>query len=390
MRERSRVLPPGTATARPHQNECAERSSPPLRVTRRDFESPFGRRCDPRLATAGGRRHVRLVIASVEFRRFKALRHTRVDLKGFNLVIGPNGSGKTSLIEAVVRLGTMAKTARIAPAAEVASRPHGPEIEFAFEPPHERLRAKLSCVSEDVCDLLQITPANASGWPALQTQLLQVRSYVLDHTAIAQPARRDDRGPLATDGGNLGAVLARLRSDFPDAYSALTAEVLRILPEFSEFTLDADSASGIAVGLKLAEAGVVPAAELSQGMLYLLAVLVLAFDPDRPRVLCIEEIDRGIHPRMLREVRDALYRLSYPESFGDGRRPVQVVATTHSPYLIDQFREHPEEIVISQKHGRAAQFERLSDRPDLPELLREGSLGDMWYSGILGGVPEER
>jgi ABC-type cobalamin/Fe3+-siderophores transport system ATPase subunit len=24
-----------------------------------------------------------------------------------------------------------------------------------------------------------------------------------------------------------------------------------------------------------------------------------------------------------------------------------------------------------------------------PELLREGSLGDKWFSGILGGVPEE-
>jgi hypothetical protein len=71
------------------------------------------------------------------------------------------------------------------------------------------------------------------------------------------------------------------------------------------------------------------------------------------------------------------------------RPPVQVVTTTHSPYFIDLFREHPEEIVISQRHGTAAVFERLADRADLPELLREGSLGDMWFSGILGGVPDE-
>jgi predicted ATPase len=68
---------------------------------------------------------------------------------------------------------------------------------------------------------------------------------------------------------------------------------------------------------------------------------------------------------------------------------VQVIATTHSPHLLDLFRDHPEEIVISHKQGRAAHFERLSDRPDLAELLQEGSLGDMWFSGILGGVPEE-
>ena len=67
-----------------------------------------------------------------------------------------------------------------------------------------------------------------------------------------------------------------------------------------------------------------------------------------------------------------------------------IANSSHSPYFIDLFREHPEEVVITQKHGRAARFERLADRSDLPELLREGSLGDMWFSGILGGVPEEQ
>jgi hypothetical protein len=92
---------------------------------------------------------------------------------------------------------------------------------------------------------------------------------------------------------------------------------------------------------------------------------------------------------MLREIRDLLYRLSYPSATGQTHSPVQIIATTQSPYFLDLFREHPEEIVITQKHGNAARFERLSDRADLPELLREGSLGDMWFSGILGGVPEE-
>jgi len=67
-----------------------------------------------------------------------------------------------------------------------------------------------------------------------------------------------------------------------------------------------------------------------------------------------------------------------------------VIATTHSPYLLDLFRDHPEEIVIAQKQGTVARFERLADRPDIKELLSEGSLGDMWFSGILGGVPDER
>ncbi len=96
-----------------------------------------------------------------------------------------------------------------------------------------------------------------------------------------------------------------------------------------------------------------------------------------------------MHPRLLRELRDALYRLSYPENFGETRDPVQVIATTHSPYFLDLFKDHPEEIVIAQKVGQDAKFERLSDREDIDEILQDANLGEVWYTGILGGVPSD-
>lgn len=329
------------------------------------------------------------MIASIAFRNFKALRSTRVQLTPFNLVIGPNGSGKTSLIEALMRLRTLSQ---LAPAdrPEGHQRPGGPEIEVAFSPPYEHLRVRLGCVSEVVCDVLRLDPAGAPEWPHLREALGRIRSYSLDHEAIARPATDNGRTELSADGGNLAAVLRTMRATAPAAYAALSQELLRVLPEFRALELIEDAGGRVEFALRLAENGIVPANELSQGMLYFIAVLALAFDPDPPRILCIEEVDRGIHPRTLREVRDALYRLSYPAAHGSKRRPVQIVTTSHSPYFIDLFRDHPEEIIISDKHGREARFARLTDRTDLPELLREGSLGDMWFSGILGGVPEER
>jgi predicted ATPase len=329
------------------------------------------------------------VIASIAFRRFKALRSTRVALSPFNLVIGPNGSGKTSLIEAILRLRVLSK---LTPA-EVRTGPTragGPEIEFAFEPPHDAVTAHLGCISDTVCDSLRIEPAEAPGWPALRTSLAGIRGYVFDHAAMARPGRKGGDEPLAPDGGNLAAVLDRLRRTAPAAFAGLTAEMLRIMPEFGALEMADVGEGGVEFALTLTENGRVPAAELSQGSLYLLGVLALAFDPDPPSVLGIEEVDRGVHPRLLREIRDALYRLSHPEAHGSGRRAVQIVVTSHSPYFIDLFRDHPEEVIVSQKRGRAAHFERLTERPDLPDLLQQGSLGDMWFSGILGGVPEER
>ncbi len=329
------------------------------------------------------------MIASIAFQNFKALRSTRVALAPFNLVIGPNGSGKTSLIEALQRLRTLSALPLAADDGRE-QKAGGPEIEFGFTAPFDDIVARMGCVSDLLCDTLRLEPRAAPDWATLQPQLRAIRSYVLDAGAMSAPARKAAGEGLNSDGSNLAAVLAHLRMKSPDAFSGLTEEMLRLMPEFQGLELVEHADGEVELALRLIDGAAVPATQLSQGMLYLLGMLALAFDADPPRVLCIEEVDRGIHPRMLREIRDALYRLSYPESFGSSRRPVQVIATSHSPYFIDLFTEHPDEVVISHKHGQAATFSRLTDRPDLPELLREGSLGDMWFSGILGGVPEER
>lgn len=335
------------------------------------------------------------VIASVVFRNFKALRDARVALAPFNLLIGPNGSGKTSLIEAVLRLCALARLPLGIPPADGRHRADGPEIEFNFTAPYDGLEATLRCVSENVCDLLQVVPRAGAlreeDWTGLRSRLLRVRSYLLDHYAMAAPAMLANGTELAGNGGNLAAVLAARARAQPAVFAQFRAEVTRVLPEYDDLRFAERTDGTVELRVRLADGGeIVTAQNLSQGTLYTLAMLALAFDPAPPPVVCIEEIDRGIHPRLLREVRDALYRLSHPQATGLTRAPVQVIATTQSPYLLDLFRDHPEEIIIAEKHGRAATFSRLSDRADLAELLTEGSLGDMWFAGILGGVPEEK
>lgn len=332
------------------------------------------------------------MIASIAFRNFKALRNAQLTLAPFNLVIGPNGSGKTSLIEALMRLRALAKLPLREPVPQSAREIRdGPEVAFRFLPPHDSAEAVIGCVSDTQCDLLQVDPVD-KNWPALRTRLQRMRAYVFDHHASAARAPVREGGELNASGGNLAPVLAMLRQKHPEAFAALVAELTRILPEYDALECTAGRDGLVELRVRLAQTGELIAAEaLSQGTLYLLTMLALAFDPEPPSLICLEEIDRGFHPRLLREVRDVLYRLSHPEACGLARPPVQVIATTHSPYLLDLFREHPEEVVISEKQGVAATFSRLADRADLRDLLEEqGTLGDLWYTGILGGVPEEK
>lgn len=334
------------------------------------------------------------MIAAVQFRNFKALRSTALKLGPFNLLIGPSGSGKTSLIQALLRLRTLAGLP-VAHASELkGQRARGPQIDFRFDPPFADVKVTLGCDSDElVCNLLVVDHAGKAGeeqWAGLRARLQSIRAYLFDHTAMGPPARIQDGDELSANASNLAAVLSARGRRAPEALAALERDFCRIMPEFSGLHFRNVGDQHVELLAQLVEDGErIPADSLSQGTLHLLAILALAHAPAPPGIVCLEEADRGVHPRLLREVRDALYRLSHPLKQPGGRAPVQVIATTHSPYLLDLFSDQPEEIVLANKRGNAATFERLSERPDLLELMKEAHLGDLWYSGILGGVPGE-
>ena len=329
------------------------------------------------------------MIASVVFRRFKALRSAQLSLAPFNLVVGPNGSGKSSLIQAVLQLRSLAALP-LADSAPPFDAPEGPEITFTLDGVPAAILS-MHCREHARCDALRLIGGDPSRWPALGEQLQSVRTYLLDHYAMTAPAVRTDDRVLVSNGANLAGIVDGWRRNAPAVFAAFREDVLRLFAEYDD--LRVDETAGVHITLSLRLAGIdewVELDSLSQGTLYALALCVIAHDPSPPAIVCLEELDRGLHPRLLREVRDVVYRLSYPRDYGLQRAPVQVIATTHSPYLLDLFRDHPEEVVIAEKRGRAATFSCLADREDLAQLLEEGSLGDIWFAGLLGGVPEDK
>ena len=134
------------------------------------------------------------MIASVVFRRFKALRSTQLSLAPFNLVVGPNGSGKTSLIQAVLQLRTLARLP-LAESAPSARDRGGPEITFVFDD-EGATTISMHCREHARCDALELVHGDVAQWPGLQQKLGSVRTYLLDHYAMATPARRTEEGVL--------------------------------------------------------------------------------------------------------------------------------------------------------------------------------------------------
>ncbi|HTN04688.1 AAA family ATPase [Planctellipticum variicoloris] len=115
----------------------------------------------------------------------------------------------------------------------------------------------------------------------------------------------------------------------------------------------------------------VPASQLSEGVLLVLAYLTILYAPNPPRLLLIEEPENGMHPARLEQIIGLLRELIAKQDH------TQVVLTSHSPYVVDQFQ--PEEVTLCYRTdaGNIA-VERLSESETVRREGRIFSLGEIW------------
>ena len=338
-------------------------------------------------------------IESIRFKNYKLLRDATLPLEPLTVIVGPNGSGKSSVLEALRLVA-----ANDGPAF---SRAHTAGVQWDGQPVAMEVVAGTppfrALVEWQMSQYLgaevrsSITPSfrtgedfDTSALDALLGLVRSFRSFALAPARMQQVAPLHPGETLASDGANLAVALDQLRDRDPDAWVALNAELGRWLPEFDAVLFDTPQQGMRAIALRTRSGRhKIAAQDLSSGTLMTLGLLAIAHGETAPRLVGIEEPELGVHPRLLRNVRDALFRMAYPAENGSGAAPRQVIVTTHSPYLLDLFRDVPECVVVAERRETGVEFRRLTDHPDIDDILSSGPLGDAWYSGVLGGVPVE-
>ncbi len=117
---------------------------------------------------------------------------------------------------------------------------------------------------------------------------------------------------------------------------------------------------------------------VSDGTLKMFAYLVMLMDPEPPALLCVEEPENGLHPRLL-DVLAEEFRAHAQGEFGSQR--TQVLVSSHSPYFIDALQ--PKELWVMERSQDGFATVARSDRlQGVPEFIQEGaSLGSLWFEG---------
>jgi len=139
------------------------------------------------------------------------------------------------------------------------------------------------------------------------------------------------------------------------------------------------------VALRFKERGVkdgLGQANVSDGVMHALALLLVLEGSHQDFVLLIEEPEKALHPWALRAI---MRRVQ------EGTRSAPVLLATHSPTLIDAV-EDPASLFIVENDDRKGTVvtPALSRETALRAILAESGqkLGEVWLDGLLGGVPD--
>ena len=177
------------------------------------------------------------------------------------------------------------------------------------------------------------------------------------------------------DGGhNLAVVLNEM--SFNQSVRRVNEYLARFCDGFQEVLVRLDA--GIAQTY-IREKGLIEplsAIRLSDGTLKFLCLLAVLLHPQPAPLVCIEEPELGLHPDALQLVAEALLEASNHS---------QLVVTTHSADLVDALSDRPEAVVVCERDfDNSTQFKRLQ-RADLDVWLERYRLGELWRKGEIGG-----
>jgi predicted ATPase len=127
-----------------------------------------------------------------------------------------------------------------------------------------------------------------------------------------------------------------------------------------------------------------PLSDLSDGARLILGILTIIHQETPPPLILLEDLDHRIHARLFSSL------VSFMRDQTSSGAISQIIATTHNPYLVDEFLETPEAVVIVEKTEGRSTLVNMDER--LARFLEKGEsldlpLGQVLFSGLADAPP---
>jgi len=331
------------------------------------------------------------MINSLTLDNFKAHKHTELTFERLTVLVGPNGGGKTSVLEALKLMGALPHHGWGGNEETLIHKPveastFGIRIEGASEGSSgwylsfEAVKnAGAWGISRELSHPSGSPVASTGNGPLIRVAKLafyeELRTpgiFRFDARRIAEPG--DFGAEQQVDGRNTASTLARLKLADDAGFDAILKGLRSLIPAVRSVRMppmgsreDAKNA----LEFDFAHADRIPASAVSDGTLVLLAILTALHRPDRPRLLLIDDIEQTLHPTAQMELMDFILNLL------DQDKDLQIVATTHSPFILDRLDPKQVRVFFPREDGSIA-VRPLTDHPDAKRAVGTLTAGQIW------------
>lgn len=361
------------------------------------------------------------MIREIRLENYKGHRDTTIPCERFTVLVGANGVGKSSVLQAVDDVGSLATQRARSPlyrpdALTLRHGRYGDGLQVTLR--HESTEGRWSlgfltdardapptmsyAVGDDPLSMMNVAEFALNGSSskvALPSEAAAIASRThwmkLNPSRLSAPSSiTNAMQPLREDGYGLASLLAEMKLGDDHCFNELNAAVRAVAPRVTALKVARRFAPETRTRVMQVEGQSVPitesvntlfdvltvrfddevdlpASEASDGTLLVIGVLALLHDPLAPRVVLLDDLDRGLHP----EAQVALVKSL--RAILDQRPHVQIIATTHSPDLVNAMR--PEEVVVLGRGRDGVRAKRLIDHPQHEEL-RSLTSGEFWLA----------
>lgn len=187
-------------------------------------------------------------------------------------------------------------------------------------------------------------------------------SFDIASSKIRRSALVQQEPQLEEDGNNLSSVCHFFATEYPHLLEELCLLLRSVMPGFESLSVKARGGPGEVMAF-WREQGVdadLTLADLSDGILRFLCWAVLCLHPKPPTLICIDEPELGLHPRVLPLLAGLFQKAS---------QRTQIILATHSSYFLSQFPL--ENIAVMRKEDGRAVWKKPSGSAALKANLAE-------------------
>ena len=199
------------------------------------------------------------------------------------------------------------------------------------------------------------------------------------HISRARPEQETGYAEhLSREGENLSLVTEYLHNQYPDIFETILEKLSQRVPGITK--VDAKPTEEGRILLRFQDGAFKDpflARYVSDGTIKMFAYLVLLYDPQPHPLLCVEEPENQLYPKLLWELAEEFR--AYAERGG------QVFVSTHSPDFLNAVGIN--EVYWLVKEAGHTTVRRAHDDKQLVAFMAEGDrMGYLWREGLFPGV----